>query len=314
MKLRTPTTAFLTVVLAAVPLLAQGSGPLRPRPQPPGSAVPQRSPVPRIGREPVEQERDTFRYGPPPDPILAKAIEANIDFQDELPNFLCQERMTRWSTGNLGKKWKQDDVIEAEILTIGDKVEYRDIKVDGVATGAADMSQIGGAWSIGEYGAVVINIFNPRSRTQFTKQGPAQLGDREALVFDYKIEQEYSHWKLNVDGRSTIPAHHGRVWIDAETGRALRVETESTYLPHDFPLASATSVLEYNDVEIDGQSYLLPARAENKACQRGSASCSRLDIEFLDYRKFSSESTLFTTDSDIEFGGEAPEPEAEPDK
>lgn len=300
--------ALLAVVCASMPALAQG--PLRPRPRPPGSGTTSPQPLPpapRIGQEPVEREREAFRYVPPPDPILAKAIAANIDFQDELPNFLCQERMTRWTSRNLGKKWKQDDVIEAEILTIGDKVEYRDIKVNGVATGAADFSQIGGAWSTGEYGAVVLNIFNPRSRTQFTKQGPAKLGDREALVYEYKIEEKYSHWRINADRRTAIPAHHGKVWIDPESGRALRVETESTYLPHDFPLASDSAVLEYDDVEIDGQSYLLPASAQNTACQRGSAVCARLDIEFLDYRKFSSESTLFTTDSDIEFGGEAPE-------
>lgn len=307
------TVACLAVVWAAVPLMAQGPGPLRPRPQPPTSgASPQRlPPAPRIGQEPVEEDRDAFHYVPPSDPLLAKAIAANIDFHDDLPDFVCQERMTRSSSRNLGKKWKQDDVVEAEILTIGDKVEYRDIKVDGKPTGAADMSQIGGAWSVGEYGAAVINIFNPRSRTQFAKQGPGQVGDREALIYSYKIEEEHSQWKMRVDGRSAMPAHHGKVWIDAETGRALRVETEATYLPHDFPLASGLAVLEYREVEIDGRSYLLPSRAENTFCQRGSVVCSRLDIHFLDYRRFTSESTLFTADSDIEFGDEVPEPEAE---
>jgi hypothetical protein len=174
------------------------------------------------------------------------------------------------------------------------------------------MSQVGGAWSVGEYGAVVINIFNPRSRTQFAKQGPGDVRGREATIYSYKIEEEYSRWKLNSGGRSAIPAHHGKVWVDTETGRALRVETEATYLPHDFPLASGMAVLEYGEVVIDGQGFLLPFRAGNTFCQRGSASCSKLDMEFLDYRRFTSESTLFTTDSDIEFGDEVPEPEAEP--
>jgi hypothetical protein len=91
--------------LAATPLMAQGdAGPIRPRPQPPTTASPERlPPVPRIGREP-EREAESFRYVPPSDPILAKAIAANIDFQQELPNFLCQERMTRSSSRNLGKK------------------------------------------------------------------------------------------------------------------------------------------------------------------------------------------------------------------
>lgn len=302
--------------VSAAALTAQGPGPLRPRPQPPGSGTsPQRVPAaPRIGKEPVDEAREASRYVPPSDPVLVKAIAANIDFQQELPNFVCQERITRSSSRDLGKKWTQDDVVEAEILTIGDKVEYRDIQVDGKPTGAADMSQIGGAWSVGEYGAVVINLFNPRSRTQFTKDGPGQVGGREAHIYNYKIDEEYSQWKLNVDGRSAMPAHHGKVWIDAETGRALRVETEATYLPHDFPLSNGLAVLEYGEVAIDGQTYLLPSRAENTFCQRGSLRCSRLAMEFLGYRKFTSESSLFTTDSEIEFGGEAPDAEAEPGK
>ena len=185
---------YLAVVSAVAPLMAQGPGPLRPRPQPPSNgASPHRlPPAPRIGQEPVEESREASRYLPPSDPVLAKAIAANIDFQQELPNFVCQERMTRSSSRDLGKKWKQDDVVEAEILTIGDKVEYRDIKVDGIPTGAADLSQIGGAWSVGEYGATVFNIFNPRSRTEFTKQGSDRVGDREALTYNYKIDEEHS--------------------------------------------------------------------------------------------------------------------------
>jgi hypothetical protein len=305
------------VWLAAAPLMAQGpDGPLRPRPRPPTTASPKPlPPAPRIGPAPAEQERDSepVQYAPPTDPVLAKAIEANIDFQQELPDFLCQERMTRSSSHNLGKKWKQDDVIEAEVLTVGDKVQYRDFKVDGQPRDATDFSQLGGSWSVGDYDAVVLNLFNPASRTQFTKQGPDKLGDRETLVYDYKVEQEYSHWRVTVDGRTAVPAYHGKVWIDPETGRALRLETETTYLPSDFPLASAAGVLHYDNVEIDGQSYLLTSRAENKSCQRGSAFCTRLDIEFLDYRKFSAESTLFTTDSDIEFGKQVPDqPEPKP--
>jgi hypothetical protein len=133
------------------------------------------------------------------------------------------------------------------------------------------MSQIGGHWSVGEYGAVVINLFNPRSHAQFTKQGLDKLGDRETLVYSYKIEQEYSRWRINVDGQTAMPAYHGKVWINPENGRALRVDTEAPYLPHDFPLSSAAGVLYYDDVEIDGQSYLLPSRAENTSCQRDSA-------------------------------------------
>jgi hypothetical protein len=215
--------------------------------------------------------------------------------------------MTRSSSRNLGRKWKRDDIVEAEVLTVEGKVDYGNIKVNGKPTNAESFWQVDGTWSIGEYGAEVISLFHPSSRTQFTKRGADRIEDRETLVYDYEVKEEYSHWQIDADGHAAVPGHHGKVWIDLETGRALRVEGQTTYLPYDFPLSSIASVLQYGEVEIDGRRYMLPSLAQKTTCQRGSAFCRRLDIEFLDYRKFSSESTLVTTDSDIEFGGEVPE-------
>lgn len=298
-------------IAAATGLAQSPAGPIRTKPQPTTTSRERLPPAPRIGRLPVEYDREPVGYQPPSDPVFLKAIEANKAFDQELPNFLCQQFMTRSSSRNLGKKWKDEDVVEAEVLIVDDHEQYRDIKIDGRPTGAKDLSQIGGVWSMGEYGTVVWNLFNPPSRTQFTEEGPDLVGDRQTLVYRYKIEQENSRWKLHMNGQTYSPGHHGKVWIDLENGRALRVEMEATFLPYDFPLWTAAGMLQYEDVEIDGQSYLLPAMAENTVCVRDSAVCSRINIDFRDYQKFSSESTLFTTDSDIDFGQAVPE-EREP--
>ncbi len=160
---------------------------------------------------------------------------------------------------------------------------------------------------MGEYRAVAANLFDPTSEAQFSEEAPDTVGNRPARVYSYKIEQENSRWILNVDGRKYAPGHNGKVWIDADNGRALRAEMEATYLPHDYPLSTVASVLHFGDVEIDGRRYLLPVMAENTGCVRGSAVCWRLQIDFRDYRKFTSESSVFTTDSDIDFGRQVPE-------
>jgi hypothetical protein len=295
--------------IATVAALAQGpDGPIRRKPQPPTEGPRERSPpAPRIGRQPLEYDRVPAGYQQPSDPLLVKAIAANAAFTEKLPNFLCKQIMARSRSRNLGKKWKAEDVVEAEVLIVDDQEQYRDIKIDGQPTGATDLSQIGGSWSMGEYGAIVWNLFFPPSQAEFTEEGPDTVGDRRTLVYRYKIDQENSHWRLNVNGRKHSPGHHGKVWIDLETGRALRVEMEASFLPYDFPLSTIAGVLQYEDVEIDGQSYLLPATAENTSCVRDSAVCSRINVDFRDYQKFSSESTLFTTDSDIDFGQQVPE-------
>ncbi len=310
------TLVVLGFVWVAATGLAQGpAGPIHPKPRPTAAPRERLPPVARIGRPPVEESRQPVAYQPPSDPVLVMAIEANKEFDDSLPNFVCNEFMTRSSSHNLGKKWKDDDVVEAEVLIVDGHEDYRDIKIDGKPTGAKDLSQIGGAWSMGEYSTVSANLFAPASRTQFTDEGADTVGGRPTRVYRYKIEQQNSHWTLHINGREYTPGHNGKVWIDPENGRALRVEMEATLLPYDYPLSTAAGVLQYDNVEIDGKTYLLPSMAENTGCLRGSAVCTRLHIDYRDYQKFSSESTLFTTDSDIDFGQQVPEgrePQPEP--
>jgi hypothetical protein len=40
------------------------------------------------------------------------------------------------------------------------------------------------------------------------------------------------------------------------------------------------------------QQYLLPVHSENLSCQRGTSICSRNAIDFRNYKKFGSESTI----------------------
>ena len=307
--------ALTALVAIAAPAWPQAAGPIKARPRPSNAPRTPQPPPPRIGERPVEYDREPAGYAPPTDPVLVKAIEANKEFGEKLPNFLCRQYMTRSSSRNLGQKWKEEDVVETEVLIIEDREEYRDIKIDGRPTGAKDLSQIGGAWSMGEYGAVLWNIFLPASRAQYTAAGSETIEERVTAVYDYKIEQENSRWTLRMNGQEYSPGHHGKIWIDLETGRALRIAMEATYLPASFPANSATERIEFSDVEIDGQKYLLPTIADNQVCIRDSARCLKIRIEFRDYRKFTADSTIVTTDSEIDFGQPAPEehkPPSEP--
>jgi hypothetical protein len=297
-------TALFAIAAPAVP---QATGPIQAKPRPSTAPPSVRPPPPRIGERPIERDRNPVAYTPPSDPILVKAIEANKAFDERLPNFICTQHITRSTSRNLGKKWKEDDVVEAEVAIVDSHEQYRDIKIDGRATGAKDLSQIGGAWSMGEYGSVLWNIFIPPSRTHFTRLEDDTIGDRETAVYDYRIQQENSRWTLHANGQEYAPGHFGKVWIDLDSGRALRIEMEATYLPYEFPLNTAKGTIDFSDVDIDGQSYLLPTLAENEICVRDSARCQKLRIEFRDYRKFTADSTLFTTESDIQFGQQVPE-------
>ena len=89
---------------------------------------------------------------------------------------------------------------------------------------------------------------------------------------------------------------------------------QAKHFPADFPLNSMEMTVEYGLVRIGSQYHLLPTSSEIIGCDRYTSMCSMNKIDFRNYRQFSSESTIFTSESDISFGNEevpgAPESEA----
>ncbi len=78
----------------------------------------------------------------------------------------------------------------------------------------------------------------------------------------------------------------------------LRIEQRTGPLPKDFPYDKAESTLDYDFVRIESQNYLLPVHSENLACQRGSYNCTRNEISFRNYRKFTSDTNIKFEKSD----------------
>ena len=107
-------------------------------------------------------------------------------------------------------------------------------------------------------------------------------------------------------GQSVLPAYKGSVWIDKKTWRILRIEMQARNVPEEFPLDTIEWVVDYSFVRIGGAEFLLPVHAENLSCWRGTTRCARNALDFRNYRKFTSESQITTTDSTITFDAEEP--------
>ena len=104
--------------------------------------------------------------------------------------------------------------------------------------------------------------------------------------------------------RNIAPAYRGSVWIDKKTWSVLRIEMQARDVPVEFPLDIIELAVDYAFVRIGGAEFLLPVRAENLSCWRNGGSCVRNEINFRNYRKFTSESQITTTDSTITFDSE----------
>ena len=239
---------------------------------------------------------------PEVDPVIARTREWVFSYSERLPNFICREVMTRMAKqGPHG--WHTLDIVEADVVYEDQKESYRNIKINGKPAGT-EMDQLEGSWSMGEFASTLLSVFSPASRTRFRFSRFSDVAGLPAKVYKFSISEPNSRWHVAAEGGTITPAYDGSVWIHEETAHVLRVETHAVDLPEDFDLDAIEMTVDYNRIRIAGGEYLLPVESENLGCWRGTGRCARNKIEFRNYRRFSAESSIVTTDSSIDYGDE----------
>jgi len=262
---------------------------LQKRASPPGKpAETAKAAAPRLTTQPEARAA----AAPPRDPheaLLDRAREATAEFTEKLPNFLCQQVTTRYSKRLWGRTWEPRDVVTANLVVEGGKESYRQIKIDGKPVDK-DMLNIGGASSTGEFVAMAYSLLDPATR--FTYRRDDLQSRLPAAIYDFQVDKPNSQWDITADNASITPAYQGTVWIDKGSARILRIEMQATALPSSFPLDTVEHTLDYEFVLLGNQKVLLPARSEALSCDRGTLYCDRNVIEFRNYKRFTSESTV----------------------
>ena len=252
---------------------------------------------------------------PPPDPLIERARAKAEAFTANLPNFICRQLVSRFESQSKPADWVALDIVEAEVAFEAGMESYQSIKVNGKLLKKQEMSALeGGSWTTGEFGTVLSNIFEPWSLTSFKFRQTDTSTRPKSKVYWFHVEQSRSNWEARIASVSYLPEYRGAIWIDEETARVLRIEMEAMNLPLSFPADTLELNIDYGLVRIGGQEHLLPVHSETLACMRGELRCNWNKIDFRNYRKFSAESTIFQTDSDIDFDNkEAPDPQPEPE-
>jgi hypothetical protein len=228
----------------------------------------------------------------PTDDLIRKATDAALDFTEGLPAYVCQEMMARYQSESKPARFQPIDVLTMTVVDENGKDRYSDLQIDGRPT-KKTLEESGGAWSTGEFGTVLIDLFSPATAADFRYQRESRTAGISAKLYDFDVKRENSHWDIKVGSQSYSPAYRGSVWIDPQTGRVLRIEKEGYNLPDSFPVDHVESATDYQYVRLgDARQYLLPVHAENLMCQRGSDICSKILIDFRNYHKYTGESTI----------------------
>src|ERR1051325_6796882 len=225
------------------------------------------------------------------DEFLEKARESASEFDEKLPNFVCQQQVTRYQSETRKPSWHAMDVLSYDLVYEDGKEDYKNPKINGKAVKpGADKDS--GSWSTGEFGTLMKDIFHPATAADFRAKGEESINHRSAKVYTFSVDKDHSHWRIQGGTQWILPAYKGTIWIDKETHRALRIEMEALNMPAAFVLDHTESAADYDFVMIKDQKVLLPTHAEVLSCERGTFNCSRNAIEFRNYHAYTGESSI----------------------
>lgn len=248
---------------------------------------------------------------PPPSvssSILEKTTVNTLALLDDMPDFVVKQVITRSEayagTGN----WRPYDNLIIAVSYSSEKGEqYKVLSKNGAPVDSEtsnSYSGLDGATSGGEFVEDLTKIFKADSKTRFEVESTDVVRGRAALVYNYQIElANNKHGGVGLKGpiyRSSPAGEKGRIWIDKDNFRVLRIEYQLIDIEPNFPVKAVTKFIDYDQVEIAGEKYLLPVLSDFRGVVESTGKCfeSRNLIRFKNYQKFGSEVRIL--DDDIE--------------
>ncbi len=200
--------------------------------------------------------------------------------------------MSRYESTTKPVSWHALDVVGMEVLYQDGKEDYRKITLNGRPVNKK-MEELGGAWSTGEFGTVLIDLFAPQTAAEFHYKSDSRMAGILTKEYSFNVTHANSHWTIHMGSQKYDPAYKGSVWIDPKTARVMRIEMQAYGFPSDFESDDVESATDYEYIRLgDAKQYLLPVHAETLSCQRGAPYCSRNAIDFRNYKKYTGESTI----------------------
>ncbi len=240
--------------------------------------------------------------------ILAKARDANLTAVEAMPDFVVKQLIQRSAAYAGTNNFRNlDRLVVAVSYRAEGKEEYKVLSINGVIQNnpqnKGSYEETGGTSSTGEFVTVLAKIFKADSDTKFEIADTDLIRGRRAVVFYYSIERDKAKQVVAATGAftdSTITGMKGKIWIDRENYRVLKIESEATEIPESFPIRSARRVIDYDWVTISDEKYLLPSLSDVRLTFRDSKNIfeSRNVIRFKEYQKYGSEVRILDGDEE----------------
>ncbi len=271
--------------VAALNELAVGSATL-PEPKP---KVPKPPPPPIPPPSPEEQQA-----------IISEVREYAANYSKSLPNFICTQVMRRYVDPSGMEFWRSQDTITANLTYFDQQEHYKLTLINNQYVDFQSFNSVGGASSAGEFGSLLRLTLARKADALIEFDHWATLRKRRAYVFSYSISSGNSDYSILWEkSMRIIVGYRGLIYVDKDTHKVLRITLQATEVPPSFPVQEAQTKLDFDYVDIGGQTSLLPLKAEIR--MRHDKYLTKNDIEFRLYRKFSA-------DAEIKFDTPIPDP------
>ena len=244
--------------------------------------------------------------------VLSKSREVTLTAVEEMPDFVVKQIVQRGvSCAGTSNFQNLDRLVVAvsyrspDVSGSNGAEEYRVLSINGVLQETPKAKnnyfEVGGTSSTGEFVTVLSTIFKPENEAKFETVDTDVIRQRRAIVYSFAISvdkkpESISYGKVD----STVTGMQGKIWVDRENFRVLRVESNATDIPVDFRVRAASRTIDYDWVTINSEKFLLPLLSDVRLTSRDGRNLyeTRNVIRFKEYQKFGSEVKILDDDEE----------------
>lgn len=220
-----------------------------------------------------------------------------------LPDFVCTREARQFRTAvtrrlspamsgpstrvaaEVDKRWRAAGSYTAEASFVGGTDHYKLTLIDNRPT-TKSFDQLQQKVSWGEFAGALKEVFG--SGPNFEWDRWEVTGGRRSAVFTYYVDPGHSGYWICCP--RVVTAHRGFVYADPQSGAVRRIIIYATGLTDSSPTTAGGHVVDFGEVAIGDNRYLLPR--SSVAYSRTGATESREDIDYRGYRKFGADATV----------------------
>lgn len=224
--------------------------------------------------------------------ILEEVRDYALNYSKSLPNFICAQSTKRYGDPTGAGNYRLYDNLLARLTYYEQHEKYETITVnDKISTAAYE--SLGGSISTGEFGSMLMGIFDPSTAADFNWSAWRTIhSGHKAYVFKFFVDQPHSRWQIEdrESKRKISPAYDGFVWVDVKDNTVLAFTMKAQDLPGSFPITEADSRLDYDTFDIKGTPHVLPSKAVMHL--RSGKNDQKNEITFHNYHEYTADTTL----------------------